>query len=117
RTMVRGAMLVAVIAVFLCAMGAGMLLLGVLTPRHSRAAFIYTGLLAIAYGTRLVVNTSSFALMSGRPPWLGYVRSAFEYLVPIPAAPLFQWFSGDRWRTIHRISSQALIGCYSIAHA
>lgn len=113
--MVRGDMIVAVIAVVLCAMGVGMLLLGVLTPRRSRASFIYAGLLAIAYGTRLVVNTSSFALLSGRPQWLGYVRSAFEYLVPIPAALLFQSFSGDRWRTIHRLTTLALAACAAIA--
>jgi len=113
--MVRGDMIVSAIAVVLCAMGAGMLLLGILTPRRSRDSFLYTGLLAIAYGTRLVVNTSSFELMSGSPPWLGYVRSAFEYLVPIPAALLFQSFSGDRWRLIHRLTTLALIACAAMA--
>jgi len=103
------------IAAVLCTTGAGMLLLGALSERKSRASFLYTGLFAIAYGARIVFNTASFALLSGRPSWLPYVRSAFEYLVPIPAAALFEAFSGERRRTLHRIITSALILCAVVA--
>ncbi|HEX7678728.1 MAG TPA: hypothetical protein VF713_11435, partial [Thermoanaerobaculia bacterium] len=112
---IRADMIVSVIAAVLCTMGAGMLLLGWLSERKARASFLYTGLFAIAYGTRLIFNTSSFALLLGRPRWLDYVRSAFEYLVPIPAAALFEAFSGDRRRTLHRIITSALIVCAAVA--
>src|SRR4051812_20896859 len=82
-----------VVAVVLCTMGAGMLLLGALSARNARRPFLYTGLFAIAYGMRLAFNTSSFALLSENPHWLPYVRSALEYLVPLPAALLFKSFS------------------------
>lgn len=103
------------IAAVLCTTGAGMLLLGALSERRTRASFLYTGLFAIAYGVRIVFNTASFALLSGRPGWLNYVRSAFEYLVPIPAAALFEAFSGERRRTLHRIITSALILCAVVA--
>ncbi|MGH7484884.1 MAG: PP2C family protein-serine/threonine phosphatase, partial [bacterium] len=68
-----------------------------------------------AYGVRIVFNTATFALLSGRPPWLPYLRSAFEYLVPIPAALLFGSFSGRRWRITHRIIIGALVLCAVVA--
>lgn len=91
--MVRGDLIAGVIAVVLCTVGIGMLLLGALTAKGGRRSFLYTGLFAIAYGTRLAFNTSSFGLLSDHPRWLDYVRSALEYLVPIPAALLFETFS------------------------
>ena len=85
-----------------------MLLLGALTAGKSRRSFVYTGLFAIAYGTRLAFNTGAFTLLYGHPRWLDYVRSAFEYLVPIPAALLFGSFSEHRWRLGHRDDHRAL---------
>jgi phosphoserine phosphatase RsbU/P len=113
--MIRADMIAAVIAVVLCTVGAGMLLLGVLSARNARSSFLYTGLFAIAYGTRLALNTSSFGLLSGQPGWLNYVRSAFEYFVPIPAALLFGAFSGDRRRTLHNVITAALVACAAVA--
>jgi sigma-B regulation protein RsbU (phosphoserine phosphatase) len=112
---VRGDLIAVVIAVVLCTVGIGMLLLGALSARGARRSFLYTGLFAIAYGARLAFNTSSFGLLSAHPRWLDYVRSAFEYLVPIPAALLFETFSGSRRRTLHRIVIVALVACAAIA--
>ncbi|HEV7427429.1 MAG TPA: PP2C family protein-serine/threonine phosphatase [Thermoanaerobaculia bacterium] len=104
-----------VIAVVLCTMGVGMLLLGALTPGKSRSSFVYTGLFAIAYGTRLAFNTGAFTLLYGHPRSLDYIRSGFEYLVPIPAALLFATFSGNRRPIVHRIITAALISCAAVA--
>jgi len=114
-TIVRADLIAAVIAVVLCAVGAGMLLLGAMSARNARSSFLYTGLFAIAYGTRLAFNTRSFGLLAGQPGWLPYVRSAFEYLVPIPAALLFGAFSGNRRRTLHNIITAALVACAAVA--
>jgi sigma-B regulation protein RsbU (phosphoserine phosphatase) len=113
--MIRADMIAAVIAVVLCTVGVGMLLLGALSARNARSSFLYTGLFAIAYGTRLAFNTSSFGLLSGQPGWLNYVRSAFEYLVPIPAALLSSAFSGNRRRLLHNIITAALVACAAVA--
>jgi sigma-B regulation protein RsbU (phosphoserine phosphatase) len=104
-----------VIAVVLLTMGISMLLLGALTAGKSRLSFIYTGLFAIAYGARLAVNTGAFTLLYGHPRWLDYLRSDFEYLVPIPAALQFETFSGNRRPMMHRIITIALIACAAIA--
>lgn len=113
--MIRGDLLGSVIAVVLSAMGIGMLLLGALSDRKSRSSFLYTGLFAIVYGTRLGINTASFGLLSGHPHGLDYVRSALEYLVPIPAALLFRSFSGRRWEAGHRIITGTLVACAVVA--
>jgi sigma-B regulation protein RsbU (phosphoserine phosphatase) len=113
--MFRADMIAAVIAVVLCTAGAAMLLLGALSAREARRPFLYTGLFAIAYGTRLALNASSFALLSGHPRWLDYLRSAFEYLVPIPAALLFDAFSSNRRRTLHHIVTVSLVVCAAVA--
>jgi len=104
-----------VIAVVLITMGSGMLLLGALTAGRSRRSFVYTGLFAIAYGARLAVNTGAYTLLYGHPRWLDYLRSDFEYLVPIPAALLFETFSGNRRRMLHRIVTIALVACAVVA--
>jgi len=104
-----------VIAVVLITMGAGMLLLGALTAGKSRRSFVYTGLFAFAYGTRLAFNTSAFTLLYGHPRWLDYVRADFEYLVPIPAALLFKSFSDNRRPIVHRMITTALVACAAIA--
>ena len=113
--MVRGDVIAGVIAVVLCTVGIAMLLLGALRAKGGRRSFLYTGLFAIAYGTRLALNTSSFGLFSSHPRWLDYVRSAFEYLVPIPAALLFKAFSGGRRNVLHRIIVGALVACATVA--
>jgi len=104
-----------VIAIVLITMGIGMLLLGALTAGKSRHSFVYTGLFAIAYGTRLAFNTGAFTLLYGHPRWLDYLRSDFEYLVPIPAALLFATFSGNRRQIVHRIITAALVACAAVA--
>jgi sigma-B regulation protein RsbU (phosphoserine phosphatase) len=104
-----------VIAVVLITMGIGMLLLGLLTAGKSRRSFVFTGLFAIAYGTRLAFNTGAFTLLYGHPRWLDYLRSDFEYLVPIPAALLFETFSGNRRPKVHRIITAALVACAAVA--
>src|SRR5438876_753036 len=91
-------MIAVVIAAVLITMGAGMLLLGALTAGKSRRSFVYTGLFAIAYGTRLAINTGAYTLLYVHPRWLDYLRSGFEYLVPIPAALLFVTVSVNRRR-------------------
>lgn len=113
--MVRGDMIAGAIAVVLITMGAGLLLLGALSAGKARSSFVYTGLFAIAYGTRLAVNTASFTTLYGHPRALDYIRSAFEYLVPIPAALLFETFSGNRRRLVHRIITAALVICAAVA--
>jgi sigma-B regulation protein RsbU (phosphoserine phosphatase) len=113
--MIRADMIAVVIAVVLCTVGVAMLLLGVLSARGGRRSFLYTGLFALAYGTRLALNTSSFALLSDHPHWLDYVRSAFEYLVPIPAALLFKSFSGGQRGVAHRIVIASLVVCAAVA--
>ena len=113
--MFRADMMAAVIAVVLGTIGVAMLLLGALSDRRSRGPFLYTGLFALAYGTRLALNTSSFGLLSEHPRWLDYVRSAFEYLVPIPAALLFKSFSGAQRNALHRIVIGALVVCAAVA--
>jgi phosphoserine phosphatase RsbU/P len=104
-----------VIAAVLITMGIGMLLLGALTADKSRRSFVYTGLFAIAYGVRLALNTGAYTLLYGHPRWLDYLRAAFEYLVPIPAALLFETFSGNRRRIVHRIITAALVACAAVA--
>jgi sigma-B regulation protein RsbU (phosphoserine phosphatase) len=111
----RADTIASVIAAVLVTMGAGMLLLGALSERKARASFLYTGLFAIAYGVRLIAGTSSFSMVSGHPRWLDYVRSALEYLVPIPAAALFEVFSGDQRRTLHRIVTWTFVVCAAVA--
>jgi sigma-B regulation protein RsbU (phosphoserine phosphatase) len=113
--MFRADIIASVIAVVLGVMGVGMLLLGALSARKSRSSFLYTGLFAIVYGTRLGINTASFGMLSEVPRWLDYVRSSLEYLVPIPAALLFGSFSGGRWRAGHRIIIAALVACAVVA--
>jgi len=113
--MVRGDLIAGMIAVVLCTIGVAMLLLGALSAKGARRSFLYTGLFAITYGTRLALNTSSFGLFSGHPRWLDYVRSAFEYLVPIPAALLFKSFSGGQRKVLHRIVVALLIACAAVA--
>jgi sigma-B regulation protein RsbU (phosphoserine phosphatase) len=108
-------MIAGVIAVVLITMGVGMLLLGALTDGKSRRSFIYTGLFAIAYGTRLAFNTDAFTMLYGHPRWLDYLRADFEYLVPIPAALLFETFSGNRRPMLHRIITTALAACAIVA--
>jgi sigma-B regulation protein RsbU (phosphoserine phosphatase) len=108
-------MIAGVIAVVLITMGSGMLLLGALTAGKSRRSFVYTGLFAIAYGTRLAFNTGAFTLLYGHPRWLDYLRADFEYLVPIPAALLFETFSGNRRPIVHRIIITALAACAVVA--
>jgi sigma-B regulation protein RsbU (phosphoserine phosphatase) len=108
-------MIAGVIAVVLTTMGLGMLLLGALSAGKSRRSFVYTGLFAIAYGTRLAFNTGSFTLLYGHPRWLDYLRSDFEYLVPVPAALLFETFSGNRRPIVHRIITAALVACAAVA--
>ncbi|MBV9070387.1 MAG: PP2C family protein-serine/threonine phosphatase [Acidobacteria bacterium] len=108
-------MIAGIIAVVLLTMGAGMLLIGALTAGKSRRSFVYTGLFAIAYGTRLAFNTSAFTILYGHPRWLDYLRADFEYLVPIPAALLFETFSGNRRPVVHRIIVTALAACAAIA--
>jgi sigma-B regulation protein RsbU (phosphoserine phosphatase) len=104
-----------VIAVVLITMGIGMLLLGALTAGKSRRSFVYTGLFAIAYGTRLAFNTGAYTLLYGHPRWLDYLRSDFEYLIPIPAALLFETFSGNRRPLLHRVITFALVACAAVA--
>src|SRR3954470_12405083 len=104
-----------VIAVVLVTMGIGMLLLGALTAGKSRRSFVFTGLFSISYGTRLAFNTSAFTMLYGHPRWLDYLRADFEYLVPIPAALLFETFSGSRRRIVHRIITAALVACAVVA--
>jgi len=111
----RGDMIAGAIAVVLITMGAALLLLAALSTRNARRSFVYTGLFAIAYGTRLAVNTASFTSLYGHPRALDYIRSAFEYLVPIPAALLFETFSGSRRRLVHRIIIAALVVCAAVA--
>jgi sigma-B regulation protein RsbU (phosphoserine phosphatase) len=111
----HGDLIAGVIAIVLIAMGFGMLLLAALTPRKSRRPFVYTGFFAIAYGMRLAFNTGTFTLLYGHPRWLDYVRSDFEYLVPIPAALLFETFSGNRRPMVHRIIVAALVACAAVA--
>jgi sigma-B regulation protein RsbU (phosphoserine phosphatase) len=108
-------MIAGVIAAVLTTMGFGMLLLGALTAGKSRRPFVYTGLFAIAYGTRLAFNTATFTLLYGHPHWLDYLRADFEYLVPIPAALLFATFSGNRRTMMHRIIITALAVCAAVA--
>jgi sigma-B regulation protein RsbU (phosphoserine phosphatase) len=109
-------MIAGVIAVVLTTMGFGMLLLGALTAGKSRRPFAYTGLFAIAYGTRLAFNTAAFTLLYGHPRWLDYLRADFEYVVPIPAALLFATFSGNRRMMMHRIIIiTALAVCAAVA--
>src|SRR5438270_1491484 len=104
-----------VIAIVLITMGLAMLLLGALSAGRSRRPFVYTGLFAIAYGTRLAFNTGAFTLLYGHPRWLDYLRSDFEYLVPIPAGLLFETFSGNRRPMVHRIMIAALVACAAVA--
>jgi sigma-B regulation protein RsbU (phosphoserine phosphatase) len=113
--MIRADMIAVVIAVVLCTVGVAMLLLGVLSARGGRRSFLYTGLFALAYGTRLALNTSSFGLLADHPRWLNYVRSALEYLVPIPAALLFKSFSGGQRGVAHRIVIASLVVCAAVA--
>jgi sigma-B regulation protein RsbU (phosphoserine phosphatase) len=114
-SMIRADLIPAFIAALLCAMGAGTLLLGELGARNARRAYRYSGLFALMYGTRLLLDTTSVAVLSGHPPLLDSVRSSLEYLVPIPAALLFQTFSGGRWRFIHWITIGALVACAAVA--
>jgi len=91
-----------------------MLLLGALSARGSRASFVYAGLFALVYGLRLTMNTATFGILSDRPSWLAYVRSALEYLVPIPAALLFQSFARHSRRFLHRFTVGSLIACAAV---
>lgn len=97
-----------VVAVVLVTLGAGMLLIALLSAPRTRGSFIWSGVFSALYGIRLLLNTSSFAVVTGAPGWLRFARADLEYLVPIPAALLFQAISGERWRVVHRFASIVL---------
>jgi hypothetical protein len=74
------------------------------------------GVLAAAYGMRLIASSAAAALLVGHPPWLDYTRAALEYLVPIPGAMLFErFFAAGRFRRINRIITAAFIALAAVA--
>lgn len=72
---------------------------------------LFAGLFSALYGIRLIANTSAFALATGRPDWLLYLRSSLEYLVPIPGAALFAVTFGRRWRKANLAALIAFVLC------
>jgi sigma-B regulation protein RsbU (phosphoserine phosphatase) len=68
--------------------------------RQTRALML-AGLFAAMYAVRMLVNTDTASYeLAGAP--LEYVRSALEYLVPLPATLLFAHHFGEHWRRLNQ---------------
>ncbi|HEX7191692.1 MAG TPA: SpoIIE family protein phosphatase, partial [Thermoanaerobaculia bacterium] len=65
------------------------------------SALLAAAAFAALYGVRLIVNTPAFALFFPDEAWLPYVRSALEYLIPVPGALLIQNTFDARWKRLN----------------
>ena len=111
---IRRGLPVVIIATVLMTTGAALVIAAFNTATQRRLTLIWAGLFAALYGFRLGMNTPLIAAALGGPPWISYLRSSLEYLVPIPAALLFQSYR-RRWRWPSLIASALFIGCAAIA--
>jgi sigma-B regulation protein RsbU (phosphoserine phosphatase) len=81
----------------------------------SQQPLLFAGAFAGLYGLRLIFDTSTYAMAAGMTPTLPYIRSAFEYLVPIPAAALFATVFSGRVRRLNTIAVPISIAIALIA--
>ena len=90
-----------VIATILLTIAALLLTFSSLSGVRRTRALLLAGLFAAMYAVRMLVNTDTASYeLAGAP--LEYVRSALEYLVPLPAALLFAHYFGERWRRVNQ---------------
>jgi len=111
---IRRGLPVIVIASVLMTTGAGLVVAAFITATQRRRALSYAGLFAALYGFRLAMNTPLVDAAFGGPAWMPYIRSSLEYLVPIPAALLFQEYR-QQWRWPGVIACALFIGCAIVA--
>ncbi|HLJ73300.1 MAG TPA: hypothetical protein VKU62_01850, partial [Thermoanaerobaculia bacterium] len=104
-----------VVAIALCTIGVALCAFSLLGRRISNIDLPLAGAFALTYGFRLIMRTPSVALLTGNPAWLPYLTSAMEYIVPIPAALLFQRFFGERLRWLNRIAAIVFVADALIA--
>src|SRR5690348_13938806 len=94
-----------IVALALCTLGVALSAFSLLGRRIFNIDLPLAGAFAMTYGFRLIMRTKSVALLTGNPTWLPYLNSWMEYIVPIPAALLFQRFFGERLRWLNRIAT------------
>jgi len=92
------------VGIALCTIAAGLFAFALLGRRISNIDLPIAGAFAAAYGLRLILRTPTIIEILGDPISLHYLHSAMEYIVPIPAAMLFERLFGDRFRRLNRIT-------------
>ncbi|HUJ14102.1 MAG TPA: PP2C family protein-serine/threonine phosphatase [Thermoanaerobaculia bacterium] len=91
-----------IVGVALCTIAAGLLAFALFGRRISNIDLPLAGAFAALYGIRLILRTQSIAMMLGDSLWLRESLSALDYIVPIPAAALFERLFGQRLRWVNR---------------
>jgi len=104
-----------VVAIAICTAGLALFAFSLLGRRISNIDLSLAGAFAMTYGFRLIMRTQAIALLAGNPAWLPYLSSAMQYVVPVPAAVLFERFFGERLRWLNRIAAVAFIAVALIA--
>ncbi|HJT16890.1 MAG TPA: hypothetical protein VJ853_05865, partial [Thermoanaerobaculia bacterium] len=104
-----------VVGVALCTIAAGLFAFALLGRRISNIDLPIAGLFAALYGLRLILRTESIITMLGDAAWLHAIHAILDYIVPIPAAALFERLFGDRLRWMNRAAVAAFIAYASIA--
>ncbi|MEO8217984.1 MAG: PP2C family protein-serine/threonine phosphatase [Acidobacteriota bacterium] len=104
-----------IIGVILCTVGAGMLVFAVIGRSARFRELALAGAFATLYGLRLAINTAWFEFPVQDALWLPYLRSIFEYLVPIAGTSLFVIMFEKRWRVLNLFTAWAFVLCAAIA--
>jgi phosphoserine phosphatase RsbU/P len=113
--MFRGDAASAAIGVALITIALALLGFALVGRMFANPALLAAGAFAALYGARLIANTASFGLFFPDAGWLPYVRSALEYIVPIPAAFLVRYTFGLRWKRLNQWVSVATIALAAVA--
>jgi sigma-B regulation protein RsbU (phosphoserine phosphatase) len=90
-----------VIGVALVTIAIALVAFALLAAAASQRPLLFAGAFAGFYGLRLIFNTSTYGMAIGVAPMLPYIRSALEYIVPIPATALFANVFGGRVRRLN----------------
>ena len=106
---VRSSLPVYVIATLLLTVAAGLILFSLIAGWRKNVALLLAGGFVALYGLRLALNSQLTDVLLYSPSWMPYLRSAMEYLVPIPGAGLFAYYFGSRWRKVNFVMMGALI--------
>lgn len=103
-----------VIATILLTIAALLVALSSLSGVRQTRGLMLAGIFAAMYAVRMLVNTGTAAYeLAGAP--LEHLRSALEYLVPIPATLLFAHSFGGRWPRLNQAVFVAFASLAAIA--